>query len=568
VTRRRTPPQFVVRTTIATLTVVACLLASVLLTVLFDTRARVRASVSEKLDAGQRMLAALETRRAHEQEQALAALSENPTLKAAIDTYQAEIRTSDESGRRELITTIARELDRLAERLDPDLIAVLDMKGQPLAVAGRYKAEWMRTAPPPVWPAMGTSWVRLSGAVLRVASGELSVPGATVGALQIATALDLAYAAELSSLSGAATLVVSDGEVVASTLPPIVERQLTRDAIAGLGTGGTASVDGREYAVRALIHGDGAAVYALDSIDGAAAPAVDRASRGLMTIAAAAFALAGFASIWLARTIASPIGRLSRSIDEMTRSRTRDRTLPYTGASLEIDALTGAFNSMMQSVGAAEAQTRRAYVGTIRALAMALDARDPYTAGHSERVSAIAVAIARQFDLPEDEVEILRLGALLHDIGKIGISDAVLRKPGPLTDDEFEIIKTHPAVGARILRSLSFLEDHIPIVELHHEQPDGRGYPHGLRGDEIPLPARIVHVADAYDAMTTARAYRQGRPAAEAVRELWRCAGTQFDAEVVQALVTSLPAIDGLASSAEPAAGGPRLTLVHWGTGS
>jgi putative nucleotidyltransferase with HDIG domain len=138
--------------------------------------------------------------------------------------------------------------------------------------------------------------------------------------------------------------------------------------------------------------------------------------------------------------------------------------------------------------------------------------------------------------LPEEDIEVLRLGALLHDIGKIGISDAVLRKPGTLTDEEFEQIKLHPTLGARILRPLNFLAEHLAIVELHHEQPDGRGYPHGLKNDETPLFARIVHVADAYDAMTTARAYRPGRPATEAMAELWLHAGTGFDLEVVKAI--------------------------------
>jgi HD-GYP domain-containing protein (c-di-GMP phosphodiesterase class II) len=120
----------------------------------------------------------------------------------------------------------------------------------------------------------------------------------------------------------------------------------------------------------------------------------------------------------------------------------------------------------------------------------------------------------------------------------------VLRKPGGLTPEEFEVIQEHPSVGARILRSVHFLAPHLPIVELHHERPDGQGYPHRLRGDEIPLLARIVHVADAFDAMTSARAYRPARGSAEALRELWRCAGTQFDAECVQALVSALPTID------------------------
>jgi putative nucleotidyltransferase with HDIG domain len=197
----------------------------------------------------------------------------------------------------------------------------------------------------------------------------------------------------------------------------------------------------------------------------------------------------------------------------------------------------------MASVAAAEAQTEAAYTGAIRALAAALDARDPYTAGHSDRVSVLSVAIGRQLGLDADNLEVLRLGALLHDIGKIGVPDDVLRKPGRLTPSEYDTIKLHPVLGARILRTVPFLSRHIPIVELHHERPDGRGYPHGLRGDDIPPAARIVHVADAYDAMTSARAYRAARPSGDALRELWRCSGTEFHAEIVGALATALPGV-------------------------
>jgi hypothetical protein len=138
-------------------------------------------------------------------------------------------------------------------------------------------------------------------------------------------------------------------------------------------------------------------------------------------------------------------------------------------------------------------------------------------------------------------------------------------KPGALTAEEYEIIKQHPGVGARILRSVPFLEPHIPIVELHHERPDGKGYPHGLHGAEIPLVASIVHVADAFDAMTSARAYRPARATSEGLRELWRCAGSQFDAEVVQALAKALPDIDLSAldeSARTPAAGAISFKLA------
>jgi HD-GYP domain-containing protein (c-di-GMP phosphodiesterase class II) len=143
---------------------------------------------------------------------------------------------------------------------------------------------------------------------------------------------------------------------------------------------------------------------------------------------------------------------------------------------------------------------------------------------------------------------------LLHDIGKIGISDHVLRKPDALTDEEFELIKEHPTLGARILRTAPFLARHLPIVELHHERPDGRGYPYGLTGGEIPLLARIVHVADAFDAMTSARAYRPALDSGYATRELRRCAGTQFDAEVVRVLVQVVAVPGSAAATSEPSA--------------
>jgi putative nucleotidyltransferase with HDIG domain len=241
------------------------------------------------------------------------------------------------------------------------------------------------------------------------------------------------------------------------------------------------------------------------------------------------------------------------ALSEMTQSRTFETPLPTTGSSLEVDALTRTFNSMMATVSAAEAETQSTYVGAIRALALALDARDPYTAGHSERVSAISVTIGRQMGLAPEDIDILRLGALLHDIGKIGISDNVLRKPDALTDEEYELIKEHPALGARILRTAPFLTQHVPIVELHHERPDGRGYPYGLTAGEIPMLARIVHVADAFDAMTSARAYRPALDSGYAIRELWRCAGTQFDAEVVQALLQAV-AVAGPGTPAVPPA--------------
>jgi putative nucleotidyltransferase with HDIG domain len=224
----------------------------------------------------------------------------------------------------------------------------------------------------------------------------------------------------------------------------------------------------------------------------------------------------------------------------MANHRDLAKPLPRSGVSQELDMLSETFDRLRFAVSTAEEESESAYLGVIGVLATALDARDPYTAGHSQRVSGLSVSIAEQMGLGGADVDVLRLGAMLHDIGKIGISDAVLRKPGKLTAEEFEQIKLHPSLGARILKPLKFLGAHVEIVELHHERPDGRGYPYGLRGDQIPLFARIVHVADAFDAMTSARAYRPGLPVGEAMAELWRGSGTDFDAQVVRALA-SLP---------------------------
>jgi len=566
VTRRSAPPRFVVRTTVATLVMVAGVLTAVFVGVTINVRQRVRFAVSDKLEAGQRMLSALEQRRASELTTLVATLAENPTLKAAVDTYQAEGGTANALFRREMLATIDRELEKLAARIGPDVLAVTDPSGTVLAVAGRRTADWpLQERTRPAYDSSGSAYVTTPSGVFQFASAPLALQDTVIGTLQLAKALDAHYAQELSTISGTATLIASGNRIIASTLAANLSQSLTPDTLRTLPSRETIELAGSEYAVRLLFQNGDTAVYALDSIAASTRAPMQDALRAVLYIAIGSFALAGFASVWLARTISRPIDTLSKSLSEMTASRDFDHPAPVTGFSLEVDSLTEAFNTMMHSVCAAEAATESAYVGAIRALAQALDARDPYTAGHSERVSAVSVAIGRQMDVPADQLEILRLGALLHDIGKIGISDAVLRKPGALTAEEFEVIKEHPGVGARILRGVHFLAPHLPIVELHHERPDGHGYPHRLRGDEVPLLARVVHVADAFDAMTSARAYRPARGAAEALRELWHCAGTQFDAAVVQAFAAALPAIE-LASPEEmrgrQALGTPRLTVV------
>jgi putative nucleotidyltransferase with HDIG domain len=565
VTRPSSPPRLVVRTSVATLATVAVLLSAVFVVVTLDVRERVRAEVTDKLEARLRVLSALEDRRGDELASQVAMLAENSTLKAALDIYQSEMATSKHTNKYELVSTVTRELEKIAARVRPDILAVTDASGRTVAAAGRLKAAWPDSMPS---SDEGSSrFVSLGAGAYRLASADVGLQDTILGRLQLGTALDKEYARELSALSGAATLIATSETVLTTTLPPAVAASLTPDVLRSLSSTRVARLGDGEYAVRELLQERDAGVYVLDSIDAASAPALMKASRTIFVMALATFAVAGLASVWLARTLARPIDSLSRSLEQMTRERAFDEPLPKTGFSREIDALTSSFNEMMSAIRVAEGDTRSAYVGTIRALAMTLDARDPYTAGHSERVSALSVAVGRHLGLSEDDVEVLRLGALLHDIGKVGVPDDVLRKPGALTAEEFEAIKLHPTLGARILRSVPFLAPHIPIVELHHERPDGSGYPHQFRGEEIPLLARIVHVTDAFDAMTSARAYRGARSTAEALRELWRCAGAEFDAEVVQALAGALPSIE-LSSAIDPRPGSARLALVTSSSGS
>ncbi len=182
-------------------------------------------------------------------------------------------------------------------------------------------------------------------------------------------------------------------------------------------------------------------------------------------------------------------------------------------------------------------QLKQQNVETIRALAAAIDARDPYTRGHSDQVTKYSVRIGEAQAKDQLWIERLRYGALLHDVGKIGMPDSILLKPGPLTPDEYEKMKEHPSTGRRIVESVRALHDVLPIIEAHHERFNGLGYPKGLKGEEIPLESRIIAVADAFDAMTSDRAYRRGMPVDEALTILDQGKHQQWQGELVDCFV-------------------------------
>jgi putative nucleotidyltransferase with HDIG domain len=185
-------------------------------------------------------------------------------------------------------------------------------------------------------------------------------------------------------------------------------------------------------------------------------------------------------------------------------------------------------------------ELKKRYLDTIEALRLTVDAKDFYTRGHSDRVAYYAMKLGRAFNLSEDEIELLRLAGIFHDIGKIGTADDILFKTDKLEYDEYEEIKKHPLKGAYILSAISMFQDVVPLVKYHHERVDGKGYPEGLKGEEIPFLARILSVADAFDAMTSDRKYRSKLEVEEAIEQFKVNAGTQFDAEVVNMLIKIL----------------------------
>jgi HD-GYP domain-containing protein (c-di-GMP phosphodiesterase class II) len=257
---------------------------------------------------------------------------------------------------------------------------------------------------------------------------------------------------------------------------------------------------------------------------------------------AVALAAALLLGIVFARRLSTPIARLAESTHAISEGE-YGSTVEVAGTA-EIADLSESFNRMSASIRIAFDQVQRAarenrelFLASIRALAEAIDAKDPYTRGHSDRVAAYAATIAFEMGLPPAQVEQIRLSAQLHDVGKIGVDDRIIRKPTALSEEEFRIMKTHPIKGAAIMSAIPQLADVIPGMKYHHEKWSGGGYPEGLRGEEIPLQARIVAVADTFDAMTTTRPYQQAMETDYVVEKIKQFAVSRYDPVVVDAFV-------------------------------
>jgi HD-GYP domain-containing protein (c-di-GMP phosphodiesterase class II) len=267
---------------------------------------------------------------------------------------------------------------------------------------------------------------------------------------------------------------------------------------------------------------------------------------GLTALAAIVALGIGFA---LSRRLITPLQHLAATSSEIAQGNLAVRTTVR--GEDEIARLGGNFNNMAGNIEAlvrrlkkALRQNQELFLETIRTLAAAIDAKDRYTRGHSERVSSYSMAISKHLGLSQEEVFRVHIAAILHDVGKLGIKDGILNKPGGLSDEEFEVMRKHPAIGAQIMSPIRMLKDIIPGIRNHHETWDGNGYPDGLEGEQIPIVARIIGIADTFDAMTTTRPYQQAMTLDYVLSKMKAMSGSRFDPMVIDAFMAAVKAGD------------------------
>jgi HD-GYP domain-containing protein (c-di-GMP phosphodiesterase class II) len=454
-------------------------------------------------------------------------LGENATLKAGLQLLLAAPDSRDAR------ITVEDQLREMTETLGFDFLMISSPAGKPLAGVFRVENQF-----PPIdfsrthAPLHGL--LTLGGSSYQIGSTAIDQGEENLGTLSIGERLDF---------SGFSTPVVlqHNGEAVESTLPGISHAEI-QSSLRDCGMSADCEVRLRNdtyvsASMKSLSFGEGYTIRTFQNLDAA--------NRPVQTALHAVFLIAGLGAVLAAlvmsavssRSIVKPIAALVDRLRESEKTGVLPEFRVLATSIKEIGELTESFNHAGAAIRDARRTLQRAYVEFVGSLASALDARDPYTAGHSRRVSEYSLAIGRQLGLDAEQLDDLRIGALLHDIGKIGVPDNILQKAGKLNNEEFGILRQHPTIGRRILEGVKGFHPYLPVVELHHENWNGKGYPLGLEQDRTPLQARIVKIADAYDAMTSDRPYRRGMSDAEAVRRLEEASGTEFDTVIVRAFV-------------------------------
>ena len=453
----------------------------------------------------------------------LRVVGDNAPLKAGLQLMLSEKDSGD--ARR----TVEDQLREICGTLSFDFLLVSNPDGAPMAGVirnGALVAMDIAGVRPPQ-----RGFYTIGGITYQVTSLPLNQGDENIGILSVGERFDF------SEFSTPAVLI-RNGKVLKSSVPdvPFAETESALERCHGqseceirLGNQSYLSLP-----MDSIYFGDGYILRSMQNVDSASGP-VQSILRNVFVVAGLGALLAALVlSVMSSRSIVHPIAAVISKLRESAKTGVLPEFEANLSAIQEIHELMESFNRAAAAIHESEANLRRAYVEFVESLASALDARDRYTAGHSQRVSYGACAIAEAMKFTSHRMQEIRIGALLHDIGKIGIGDSVLQKPGKLTDEEFALIQEHPTIGRRILEGVHGFHPYLPVVELHHENWDGTGYPKGLAGESVPLAARIVHVVDAYDAMTSDRPYRPGMSHTKAVGILERFAGTQFDPVVVR----------------------------------
>ncbi len=501
-------------------------------------RARVKEGLKESLLKIEEVLNKTDAEHNQRHNQLIAILSENSGLKAAMGLYRET--SSDPEALLQARRTIEAQLRDLVGMLDYDLLLVADSDGRALAAhleKGEVKVrpEFLLTLikPAPI--------LKVGDKLYETTTVPINLGNENLGNLTVGRKFDFG---SLNHVGYAALL--DEDELLLTTFPSesgSLESQL--QAQCGRKPDGCELVvGGATYLTLAVKRARLRESYHLLSLQPIDA-AMDQFTRGFkpafLVVGACSVLTVLLLSVIVSRSVSRPLTDLVTHLRNSEKTGELGSDFHTKSSTKEVNQLAYALNRAAKSVTESQQSLQEAYLQFVETMAQALDARDTYTAGHSNRVSEYSVAIAAAMKLSPEQIEIVNIGAKLHDIGKIGIPDAVLQKPGRLTAEEFELIKQHPRIGKRILEKMGRFRNYLPIVELHHENHDGSGYPHGLKGEEIPLEARIVHVADVYDAISSDRAYRKSMSMQRVLETLEEGAGTQFDPKAVKALLSLLP---------------------------
>jgi HD-GYP domain-containing protein (c-di-GMP phosphodiesterase class II) len=476
---------------------------------------------------------------------------ENAALKAGMQLLLSN-RGNDAARR-----TVEDQLRELGEHMGFDFLLVSGPNGSPLAAVVRQAAAGSSSATElvPLNPAaldrIPAGLLNFEGRTFQVASIALDQEDENLGSLSVGEYFDL------SEFTTAAVLM-RNGKVIQSNLSGIALQSLD-DALASCGRVSECDLQLRgDHWVSLPMQswGNGYLLRTLENVDRALVPVQTRLRRLFLTLGIVSALIALLCSLGSSRSIVQPLAAVVSHLRQAVATGVLVEFRAPPSTIVEIRELIEIYNHAATSVRTAGESLETAYLEFVGSLASALDARDQYTSGHSWRVCHLSCALAAALGLPAEDVARIRIGALLHDIGKIGIADRVLQKPGRLTDEEWAVVREHPVIGRRILEGVHGFAPYLSAVELHHENWDGSGYPKGQSGEETPIDARIIHVADAYDAMTTDRSYRRALTHERAISILRENTGRQFDPRIVESLLTLFEdgaALPALGFSGHPA---------------